>query len=507
MASTIPLLDHESVTFEEAKNLDFNVIHRHNQVALAKQLYHDLWSHRESIATITKKQLGLDAGAECSVALPQDWIRGKFNVCIPIEVKSRRLGRRVLMRCPMPFALRDSASLDEKLRGEVGAYLWMQEHCPDIRIPQLYGFSTSNGHFTHEARLPWYMRLRRIVLRLFRSVFQHPALSSYAPMTSPTTLPTQYMLLDYIGQDVGQMLSSTWNIHRHDPSHRNLLFHGLARIMISLARIPQPRIGSFRFHDDCTVTLTNRPSFAATALLENWGAEPSIDHEETYCSTESYVADMITLHDNYFYSNESAADDEHDCRAQMAIRTMLRTLSHNYIKREYRNGPFLLQLTDLHQSNVFVDDDWNITCLLDLEWLCALPPEALSAPYWFTGRSIDGIVDNHEGQNLTEYDGIRKEFMRAFSEEESRFKLVWPLSRIMEEMWQSKGTWFWHSLESVNGAYYLVYDHLVPQFSESISGLDKSFALLWRRKSQHIVEKKISDFNGYTQKLGRLYTE
>lgn len=50
------------------------------------------------------------------------------------------------MRCPMPFALRDSASLDEKLRGEVGAYLWMQEHCPDIRIPQLYGFSTSNGH-------------------------------------------------------------------------------------------------------------------------------------------------------------------------------------------------------------------------------------------------------------------------------------------------------------------------------------------------------------------------
>lgn len=166
------------------------------------------------------------------------------------------------------------------------------------------------------------MRLRRIVLRLFRSVFQHPALSSYAPMAAPTTLPTQYMLLDYIGQDVGQMLSSTWNIHRHDPSHRNRLFHGLARIMISLARIPQPRIGSFRFHGDCTVTLTNRPSFAATALLENWGAEPSIDHEETYCSTESYVSDMITLHDNHLYSNESATDSELDCRSRMAIRSL-----------------------------------------------------------------------------------------------------------------------------------------------------------------------------------------
>jgi hypothetical protein len=40
---------------------------------------------------------------------------------------------------------------------------------------------------------------------------------------------------------------------------------------------------------------------------------------------------------------------------------------HYYVKRERRNGPFYLQLTDLHASNIFVDENWNIAYLIDLE--------------------------------------------------------------------------------------------------------------------------------------------
>lgn len=36
-------------------------------------------------------------------------------------------------------------TVDENMRGEVGAYAWMQESCPDIRIPRLYGFGFSNN--------------------------------------------------------------------------------------------------------------------------------------------------------------------------------------------------------------------------------------------------------------------------------------------------------------------------------------------------------------------------
>lgn len=149
MPPTIQLLDDEEVTFEDAKKLDLNVIQHHEQVALATQLYGHLWSNRKTIATIIKQQLGLENEALCRVALPKLWIRGGFNVCIPVEVKSRHFSKTVIMRCPMPFKLGESSypgTVEEKLRAEVGAYAWLQENCPDIRIPQLYGFRIADHH-------------------------------------------------------------------------------------------------------------------------------------------------------------------------------------------------------------------------------------------------------------------------------------------------------------------------------------------------------------------------
>ncbi|KAJ0127283.1 Uncharacterized protein HZ326_29615 [Fusarium oxysporum f. sp. albedinis] len=50
-----------------------------------------------------------------------------------------------------------------------------------------------------------------------------------------------------------------------------------------------------------------------------------------------------------------------------------------------------LQFTDLHASNIFVDEEWNVTCFVDLEWISALPVEMLAVPYWLTGCKIDEI--------------------------------------------------------------------------------------------------------------------
>lgn len=314
------------------------------------------------------------------------------------------------------------------------------------------------------------------------------------------------MLLEHIGPHTGQVLSDSWDIHRNDSSRRKRLFHGLARIIVSLSRIQQPRIGSFQFHDDCTVTLTNRPTFAVTTILESRGAQRSIQSGDTYSCTEPFVSDMITLHDNYFYSNESAAYDEADCRSQMAIRTLLRAISHNYIKKEYRNGPFRLQLTDLHQSNIFVDDDWNITCLIDLEWLCALPPEAILAPSWLSGCGIADLVDEGESQNLSNYDRTRQEFMQALSEEQFKSNLNWPLTRTMEDMWQSKGVWFWLCLNSVDATYYLIADHVCPQYSARLSPkVEESFSKFWKHDAERIIDKKVSEYNQYEQDLRHLF--
>lgn len=113
-----------------------------------------------------------------------------------------------------------------------------------------------------------------------------------------------------------------------------------------------------------------------------------------------------------FLSDPNAAFDDEDCRGHMATRSLARLLSHRFTEREHRYGPFALQMTDVNRSNIYVDRDWNITCLIDLHWICALPVESLLAPYWLSGHAINKISEQ-------EFDKIQQEFIRAVEEEES----------------------------------------------------------------------------------------
>lgn len=124
-------------------------------------------------------------------------------------------------------------------------------------------------------------------------------------------------------------------------------------------------------------------------------------------------------------------------------KVLLRALAHHYVRRNERrnerNGPFFLQLSDFHASNIFVVDEWNVTCIIDLEWLCSLPVENLSVPYWITGRAIDGIKGGH----LVEFEEALGggEFMEVFAEEEDKIEAEHGLSltKIMLEMSKSGG--------------------------------------------------------------------
>jgi hypothetical protein len=117
----------------------------------------------------------------------------------------------------------------------------------------------------------------------------------YTAHPTSQRLPTAYMLLEYIGPSTGQMLSRTWEKHRNDPFWRQKLFRGIARLILSLACIPQPRIGSFQFHSD-GVTLTNRPLPCSVIILENDGAPRTIQRNETYTCTEPFVVDEKKQH-------------------------------------------------------------------------------------------------------------------------------------------------------------------------------------------------------------------
>lgn len=228
--------------------------------------------------------------------------------------------------------------------------------------------------------------------------------------------------------------------------------------------------------------------------------------DETYSCTEPFVADMLTLHQNYFFSNPNAVLDAADCRGQMAIHTLLHMLSHHYIKRERRYGPYALQFIDLHASNILVDDSWNVTCVIDLEWICSLPIEMLAVPYWLTGCSIDEI----ECDEYNKFDQVRQEFMEAFTQEEEQMPIKHEvfLADSMQEMWESKGVWFWHSIDSVNAMLEVVADHIYPRFSLRMGPkLEGMLASLWCERSDEVVEKKIQDLKLYDEELRRQFAK
>ncbi|KAH0425489.1 hypothetical protein CcaCcLH18_10948 [Colletotrichum camelliae] len=499
------------ITLKEALDDDENVIKLASYVAATKRFYQELWDQRESVMALVKHHIGLGIDDTCVVPPPREWIRGSFNVCIMVEVNPDSLARRkVVFRCPLPHKLAEttySGSIDEKLSCEVGAHAWIEEHCPEIRTPHLFGFGFSDKrHFTHAKHLSFLRHSGQRMWRLIYSFIGHPLLSQYVTNSTSHSLDSAYMLLEYLGPETGQMLSDTFAMHREDEARRQKLFKGISRILLSLARIPQQRIGSFRFHDDGTVTLTNRPLSCSVMIFENDGAPRVMHPDETYGCTESYVSDLLTLHDRRFLHQPNAAYDDKDCRGQMAVKTLLRAISHLFITKNMRNGPFPLQLTDFHASNLLVDEDWNVTGLLDLEWVCSRPSEMFSVPYWLSGCDIDGI----EGENLDRFDQTRLEFMRIFEREEksinARSNGSINLSSIMVSMWRSKGVWFWYCLSSVNAMYFLLDTHLVPPKSFSAEA-ERVISRFWGRDPEDVVRRKLASKQAYDEELRKLFAE
>ncbi|KAH8425840.1 uncharacterized protein LDX57_003584 [Aspergillus melleus] len=153
----------------------------------------------------------------------------------------------------------------------------------------------------------------------------------------------------------------------------------------------------------------------------------------------------------------------------------MRAILPHFINRDFRRGPFVLSLTDLHQSNIFVDQDWNIKCLVDLEWACSRPVEMLHPPYWLTSRGVDQL---EEGEHLDAFNNMHSEFMDAFAREgESLFEKharAFSLTDIIKWGLENGSFWYSHALDNPKGLYNIFLDHIQPIFAKlDDAGVDK----------------------------------
>lgn len=349
--------------------------------------------------------------------------------------------------------------------------------------------------------------VRRAVLsirQLFASWMGWPVASNYLPIAiqrDACPVSTGYMILEHFGASFGNELPVVARKQGilSDPAKMRNLFRDLSRIILAVARIPQPRIGAFRFNDDGTIALDNRPITRDMFLLENAGAPRAMGVDTTYTNVDQYVADLQAFHEQAFLMAPNAALDRSDCEHQMGIAAFLRTVSHHFIRagNHGRNGPFVLYMSDQNAANIMVDDDWNVTGIFDLEWIISAPADMPRTPGWLTWGSIDQIA----GEQYGSYDEARVAFAQVFAEEErladtTALEIALggvTLSSVMDESWTSKRFWFYSLLLSVDVITHVAQSQILPLFYGGEKLPYAVFAKLWSPTATDVMATKIKD--------------
>lgn len=400
------------------------------------------------------------------------------------------------MRFPLPYRVGESfrtGNCDEKIRCEAGSYAWLQKNCPNVPIPKLYGFALSTGEtvwifpsvswfrrfinwpkFTRLEYLSLFPRCFQFLRQRFLSWLQKSVPSDYARHQSTDPIFTDgipkdgYILIEFIEQTRGTMLSNTWLEGRHNIALRKNFFRDLSRVFLNITRVPLPKIGSFIIDNEGFLQLTNRPLSIEIHQLENERIPTDISREYTYSTVGSYVVDILGFHDNRFRYQPNAVNNLGDCAYQLSVLTAMRTIFQSIFSRGFRRGPFVFAFTDLHQSNIFVDAEWHITCLVDLEWMCAQPIEMFGAPYWLTNKGVDQL-------DSEEYGAIQHEFIEGLVAEEQDLgnsmltgydhgALQLHLSDVMKRSWESGAFWYTLALSSPSGLFTIFSRHIRPLF-------------------------------------------
>jgi len=134
-------------TLKAAQKNERNILSRLKRSDCTLKLFQILWRDRRRIEAITAHHLGRIDPSACAVQDTVTWLKGQFNICLPVRVhESDGAMSKVMFRCPLPHNVGERSSpgaVDEEMRAEVGAYAWIEEHCPEIPAPRLHGFAFS----------------------------------------------------------------------------------------------------------------------------------------------------------------------------------------------------------------------------------------------------------------------------------------------------------------------------------------------------------------------------
>jgi hypothetical protein len=504
-----------SVTYSEAAKSNNNMLVESHWPRQKHEFMAYLQRETRALEQVVIHHLSLSSHEACTVSPARCWKFGSFNVVIPVMVNN---SYEVAVRCPWPHRMHSPTSPDiagEKIRGEAATYAWVSSHCPNVPIPKFLGFGLSNGlSFTPLVRCSWIRRAYEwLRQRIQRAFFDVEYWRPFAPSSSPVILRTGYLITELIGPHQGKMLRKQWPIQTVD--HLNTLYRSLARVLLDLIKIPLPRIGSFTVHDSGQVTLGGRPLTAPLAMLEGGGIPSDIAPTTTYTSVDAYLEDLLHCHDTRMRWQPNAVESPLDAEAQLASIVVWKAIRSQFVDRNVQHGPFALQFTDLSKSNIFVDRNYNITAIVDLEWTCSLPLEMLQPPFWISGNTQWDFVGKGKPLAATEATFIvaGRLFLDILSEEqESRSSSQQPAfdaESVIRGAFEKKSHWYFTGLKYPGVTYAYLIHHIQRMLSSRAAPRFPHYELAhyYMKDITQFINQKVTEKAQYDESLRQLFKE
>ncbi|KAH6874937.1 hypothetical protein B0T10DRAFT_200595 [Thelonectria olida] len=496
------------VKFEDVVDGDEDFIHSQNHEDEKNQFRNFIWDHRDLIQQFIFLHLNLKSGKgyTCFIPPPREWEEGRFNLSFPVEIcdMETKTSRTLMYRVSIPDALGENdhpGSVEEKVRIEAASHIWVRENTPSVPVPHLYGFGFADDrHFTHIQQFDKDAQLAHCFKHALAEKFAGKSLTQYV-RNSKLKSPFAYLIYEHIGPKEGSILTDRLEEDGYTTERYVNLFTGIAALMLTLASIPQDKIGSWTFNDDGTISLTARPLFSAFTMLETAGVTRSINKGDTYNNSEAFMADLIRFQQNRLTDLSNSVKSAKDAKTKMAAISVLRSIAHKYIRRESRFGPFVMQLTELDMSHLVVDKKWNILYLLDLEFFTSLPAEMWQEPHWLTSR----LVDPGTELAFTVHE-LRLNFLRIMHPMELILRKLMrhelPLYQILQDQWECDGAWFWESMISLNGSGDFIRQNTnYITFPPGGPRLHQVVYQFWGSDAEEIIAKKVEDRARYVEKL------
>ncbi|GAM90696.1 hypothetical protein ANO11243_087410 [Dothideomycetidae sp. 11243] len=290
--------------------------------------------------------------------------------------------------------------------------------------------------------------------------------------------------------------------------------------MLSLAKYPIPRIGSLSIDDEGSVDLTNRPLTMEVQQLESELGSPkdpehsdsspmmSIPHRKsTHPIVDSYVHDLLLLHDRRLAVQPNGGSDPEDAAYQAPAIVVMRSIWSHFLS--LGRGPFFLTFTFESEQHL-CRQYWNITAIVDLEWSCSPPVEMIHPPSWTTGEPADFISPDKYEILHTEFVQIFKETELEFHKSEDRDTMI---HSILEDGLRRKTFWFSLALTKPTALCAVLYKRLLPgymklnegdhTFSINVMPLYKPGAFEWMNRNLDDKKKNDKDFLAAYQHTSR----